>query len=87
MDASKEFYAGLKGVTDPEKKRKFIGGAFIDAFEAEVRFWLPHLLKTYTDISQVEKLEKEASSNSNKIGWFLQGTLWVPNAPVSTAKR
>lgn len=38
MDASKEFYAGLKGITDPEKKRKFIGGAFIDAFEAEVRF-------------------------------------------------
>lgn len=36
VDASKEFYAGLKGITDPEKKRKFIGGAFIDAFEAEV---------------------------------------------------
>lgn len=36
VDASKEFYAGLKGVTEPEKKRKFIGGAFIDAFEAEV---------------------------------------------------
>lgn len=36
MDASKEFYAGLKGETDPERKRKFIGGAFIDAFEAEV---------------------------------------------------
>ncbi|KAJ4396927.1 GMP synthase (glutamine-hydrolyzing) [Gnomoniopsis smithogilvyi] len=59
VDASKEFYAGLKGITDPEKKRKFIGGAFIDAFEAEV-----------------ERLEKEASSNSNKIGWFLQGTLY-----------
>lgn len=39
VDASKEFYAGLKGITDPEKKRKFIGGAFIDAFEAEVRLY------------------------------------------------
>lgn len=36
VDASKEFYAGLKGIAEPEKKRKFIGGAFIDAFEAEV---------------------------------------------------
>lgn len=33
------------------------------------------MLKTSADITQVEKLEKEASSNSNKIGWFLQGTL------------
>ncbi|MEL7519772.1 MAG: glutamine-hydrolyzing GMP synthase, partial [Pseudomonadota bacterium] len=27
----------LAGVTDPEKKRKFIGGAFIDLFEAEAK--------------------------------------------------
>lgn len=26
---------------------------------------------------QVEVLKKEASSNSDKIGWFLQGTLYV----------
>lgn len=61
MDASKEFYAGLKGVTDPEKKRKFIGGAFIDAFEAEV----------------VKLEEETASDpkKAGKIEWFLQGTL------------
>lgn len=78
MDASKEFYAGLKGVTEPEKKRKFIGGAFIDAFEAEV--YLPGMslgFGLFTDILQVEVLKTEASSNSNKIGWFLQGTLYV----------
>lgn len=75
MDASKEFYAGLKGITDPEKKRKFIGGAFIDAFEAEVCLFARSPFGTCTYTSQVEKLEKEASSNSNKIGWFLQGTL------------
>ena len=37
VDASEVFLAGLAGVTDPEKKRKFIGGAFIDVFEAEAK--------------------------------------------------
>jgi GMP synthase (glutamine-hydrolysing) len=37
VDASEEFLAGLKGEHDPEKKRKFIGGKFIDVFEAEAR--------------------------------------------------
>lgn len=35
VDASETFLAGLAGVTDPEKKRKIIGGSFIDVFEAE----------------------------------------------------
>ncbi|ROV94589.1 hypothetical protein VPNG_09190 [Cytospora leucostoma] len=62
VDASKEFYAGLKGVTDPEKKRKFIGGAFIDAFEAEVQ--------------KIEKENESDPSKAGKIEWFLQGTLY-----------
>ena len=37
VDASEEFLAGLKGESDPEKKRKFIGGKFIDVFEAEAK--------------------------------------------------
>ena len=37
VDAEDKFLAGLAGVTDPEKKRKFIGGAFIDLFEAEAK--------------------------------------------------
>jgi len=35
VDASRDFLSGLKGVTDPEAKRKFIGGEFINVFEAE----------------------------------------------------
>jgi GMP synthase (glutamine-hydrolysing) len=35
VDASTDFYAALAGVEDPEKKRKIIGGKFIDIFEAE----------------------------------------------------
>uniref|UniRef100_UPI003A925758 glutamine-hydrolyzing GMP synthase n=1 Tax=Parasphingorhabdus sp. TaxID=2709688 RepID=UPI003A925758 len=31
------FLGGLAGVTDPEKKRKFIGATFIDVFEAEAK--------------------------------------------------
>lgn len=33
VDASKEFYSALKGVEDPEKKRKIIGEKFIRVFE------------------------------------------------------
>lgn len=37
VDASAEFYAALDGVIDPEKKRKAIGGKFIDIFDAEAK--------------------------------------------------
>ena len=35
VDAQKRFLAKLKGVTDPEEKRKVIGGEFIRVFEEE----------------------------------------------------
>ncbi len=35
VDAKEKFYTDLKGLTDPEAKRKAIGKAFIDVFEAE----------------------------------------------------
>jgi GMP synthase (glutamine-hydrolysing) len=35
VDASEAFLDALKGVSDPEKKRKIIGKTFIDVFEAE----------------------------------------------------
>jgi len=37
VDASADFLGGLEGVTDPEKKRKFIGAEFINVFEAEAQ--------------------------------------------------
>jgi GMP synthase (glutamine-hydrolysing) len=36
-DASEQFLAQLKGVTDPEQKRKIIGALFIKVFEQEAR--------------------------------------------------
>lgn len=35
VDASKKFLKNLKGISDPEKKRKIIGKTFIDVFEDE----------------------------------------------------
>ncbi len=35
VDASDQFYAALKGVSEPEQKRKAIGRTFIDVFDAE----------------------------------------------------
>jgi GMP synthase (glutamine-hydrolysing) len=35
VDARQRFLAGLRGVTDPERKRKVIGGLFIDVFQDE----------------------------------------------------
>jgi GMP synthase (glutamine-hydrolysing) len=37
VDAGEEFFASLKGVTDPEAKRKAIGERFIRVFEREAR--------------------------------------------------
>jgi GMP synthase (glutamine-hydrolysing) len=37
VNASEKFMAALKGVTDPEKKRKAIGGTFIDVFDSEAQ--------------------------------------------------
>merc|ERR1719460_2513983 len=36
IDATKEFYEELNGVTEPEKKRKIIGRLFIESFEKAV---------------------------------------------------
>ena len=37
VDAEERFMAGLAGLTDPETKRKFIGGEFIAVFEEEAK--------------------------------------------------
>src|SRR5690606_2958604 len=37
VDASRDVYAALDGISDPEQKRKAIGGKFIDVFDAEAK--------------------------------------------------
>ena len=37
VDASQKFYDDLKGITDPEQKRKIIGRDFVEVFNAEAK--------------------------------------------------
>lgn len=37
VDASEKFFSDLKGVTDPEQKRKIIGRDFVEVFNAEAK--------------------------------------------------
>ncbi|UKZ59242.1 uncharacterized protein TrAtP1_000560 [Trichoderma atroviride] len=61
VDGTELFLDRLKGVTEPEKKRKIIGETFIDLFEKEA--------------IRIEK-EAENTPNAGKVSWFLQGTLY-----------
>jgi GMP synthase (glutamine-hydrolysing) len=61
VDGAELFLGRLKGVADPEKKRKIIGGTFIDLFQKEA--------------IRIEQ-EAENTPNAGPIVWFLQGTLY-----------
>jgi GMP synthase (glutamine-hydrolysing) len=37
VDASEEFFSGLKGITEPEEKRKIVGEKFIRVFENQAK--------------------------------------------------
>lgn len=61
VDASDRFLGLLKGVSDPEKKRKIIGNTFIDCFQEKA----------------LEMAEAAANTpRAGNIEWFLQGTLY-----------
>ena len=60
VDASQRFLDGLSDVTDPEKKRRIIGGLFVDVLQ-----------ETAEKIQ-----EAAASDKFGDIEWLLQGTLY-----------
>src|SRR3989442_6012679 len=37
IDASEQFYSALKGIGDPEEKRKIIGKLFVDVFQEQAK--------------------------------------------------
>jgi len=54
VDASQRFLGALKGIEEPETKRKIIGNLFIDIFEEEA--------------IRIEK-EAEHTPNAGKVQW------------------
>ncbi len=60
VDASKRFLRKLKGVTDPEQKRKVIGNEFISVFEAATR----------------ELKRAEGKGSQTRYKFLAQGTLY-----------
>ena len=66
VDAGARFLAGLRGVTDPEEKRKVIGAQFVDVFEEtaaelnDARFLAQGTL--YPDVIESESPENGASA-------------------------
>lgn len=61
VDASAQFLTKLKGVTDPERKRKIIGHEFIRVFDAAV--------KELT-------LKRKSKAKAPQFRWLAQGTLY-----------
>ncbi|KAL8902707.1 MAG: hypothetical protein Q9207_004439 [Kuettlingeria erythrocarpa] len=61
IDASETFLTDLKGITEPEQKRKIIGKDFIDTFQKKAK-----------EIAA----EAAGSSTAGEVEWLLQGTLY-----------
>ncbi|KAL8776956.1 MAG: hypothetical protein Q9194_002828 [Teloschistes cf. exilis] len=71
IDASTRFLTDLKGVTEPEQKRKIIGRDFIEVFQ---------------ETAKKIAAEAAGSSRAGEIEWLLQGTLY-PDVIESIAFR
>lgn len=69
MDRSKETLEKLKGVTDPEKKRKIIGAEFINAFKDFSDHLEQQIGKNAKFLVQV------CSKSSNRTKWEIGNTV------------
>ena len=65
IDAKKRFYSAMKGVEDPEKKRKIIGKLFIDIFNEEAKKTGAKILVQGTIYP--DRIESGATKNSTVI--------------------
>lgn len=67
IDASEQFIKALQGIYDPEKKRKIIGGLFIDVFMEYVRKHLNDECNTLAQGTIYSDVIESASGNKNTI--------------------
>ena len=67
VDASELFLSRLRGIEDPERKRKIIGNTFIEVFEEEA---------TKLEAAAEKELAEKGGEAKGKIEWLLQGTLY-----------
>ncbi len=77
VDAGEIFLNRLKGIIDPEKKRKIIGHTFIDVFEYVVHH-IPSIIKKGGFICLTEKDLKRKDKNelADDFEFLAQGTLY-----------
>lgn len=80
VDGAELFLGRLKGVTEPEKKRKIIGGTcMFTPLNTHGWFSRRSNSKTVIDLFQKEaiRIEQEAENtpNAGPVVWFLQGTV------------
>ena len=64
IDASEKFFADLRGVTDPEEKRKIIGRDFIEVFNGEAKKII------------AEAIETPSGAIGGACRWLAQGTIY-----------
>ena len=64
IDASEKFFADLKGITDPEEKRKIIGRDFIEVFNGEAKKII------------AEAIEAPSGAVGGACRWLAQGTIY-----------
>ena len=72
-DVSELFLSKLAGVSEPEAKRKIIGGLFVDVFKAEAE-----KLKRNGQFAGIEYAQGAINSGANEAGvtWLAQGTIY-----------
>jgi GMP synthase (glutamine-hydrolysing) len=76
VDASERFLGKLAGVTDPETKRKAIGGEFIAVFDEEAGRILKALNASANAETQIPFGNDNKKMASAEVAWLVQGTLY-----------
>ena len=72
-DASELFLSKLAGVSEPEAKRKIIGGLFVDVFKAEALKLTQKAHQAHIDTAQSAM---NSGVNTPVVQWLAQGTIY-----------